>query len=71
MNAIAKFILLAIPYFLMVLGIGIYNRVNPKLGGWPFFYWYQLVWIFIAAILTSAVYLVERREKASKKGDAQ
>jgi len=55
----------------MVLGIGIYNRVNPKLGGWPFFYWYQLVWIFIAAIITSAVYLVERREKASKKGDAQ
>jgi hypothetical protein len=53
------------------LGIGIYNRVNPELGGWPFFYWYQLVWIFVAAILTSAVYLVERREKASKKGDAQ
>ena len=70
MNAILKFILLAIPYFSMVLGIGIYNRVNPTLGGWPFFYWYQLVWIFIAAILTSAVYLLEKKDKNLGTGGA-
>ncbi|MCL4420314.1 MAG: DUF3311 domain-containing protein [Candidatus Thermoplasmatota archaeon] len=54
----------------MVLGIGIYNRVNPTLGGWPFFYWYQLVWIFIAAILTSVVYLLERKDKNLGTGGA-
>ena len=70
MNVILKFILLAIPYFFMVLGIGIYNRVNPTLGGWPFFYWYQLVWIFIAAILTSVVYLLERKDKNLGTGGA-
>ena len=70
MNAILKFILLAIPYFFMVLVIGIYNRVNPTLGGWPFFYWYQLVWIFIAAILTSVVYLLERKDKNLGTGGA-
>ncbi len=69
MNAILKFVLLAIPYFFMVLGIGIYNRVNPTLGGWPFFYWYQLVWIFIAAILISIVYLLERNDRRSRVGD--
>jgi hypothetical protein len=68
MNAILKFVILAIPYFFMVLGIGIYDRVNPTLGGWPFFYWYQLVWIFIAAILTSIVYLLEREDKKSRIG---
>ncbi|GGM69054.1 hypothetical protein GCM10007108_04000 [Thermogymnomonas acidicola] len=63
MNPILKTVILAIPYFFMVLGIGIYNRVNPELGGWPFFYWYQLLWIFIAALLTFAVYLAERNAK--------
>ena len=22
-----------------------YNRTAPALGGWPFFYWYQLLWV--------------------------
>ncbi len=66
MNWLLKFIVLAIPYFFMVLGIGIYMRVKPELGGFPFFYWYQLVWIFIAAALTFSVYSIENAEK--KKG---
>ncbi len=62
-NKILKFVLLALPYFFMVLGIGIYDRVKPEIGGFPFFYWYQLLWIFLAAILTSTVYAIEQREK--------
>jgi hypothetical protein len=52
----------------MVLGIGIYNRVNPEVGGWPFFYWYQLLWIFIAAAITMTVYYVEKVEQAKGSG---
>ncbi|AAT43590.1 DUF3311 domain-containing protein [Picrophilus oshimae] len=63
MNAILKFILLALPYFFMVLGVGIYMRVKPELFGIPFFYWYQLVWIFLAAILTYTVYAIESHER--------
>ncbi len=63
MNKILKFILLTLPYYFMVLGVGIYDRVKPELGGFPFFYWYQLMWIFIAALLTSIVYTIEQREK--------
>ena len=66
MNFVVKFILLALPYFFMVAGVTIYTRVNPKLGGIPFFYWYQLVWIFIAAALTSTVYFIESGEKKRK-----
>jgi Protein of unknown function (DUF3311). len=62
MNKYLKFILLTIPYAFMTLGFGIYDRIQPEIGGWPFFYWYQLVWIFIAAILTSIVYVIERSE---------
>ncbi|MHB1493127.1 MAG: DUF3311 domain-containing protein [Thermoplasmataceae archaeon] len=67
MNGFIKGILLLLPYVFMVLGFDIYDRVNPQLGGLPFFYWYQLVWIFIAAILTFTVYLVESKEYERKK----
>jgi hypothetical protein len=53
-------ILLAIPFAFLIFGITLYNRINPKLGGFPFFYWYQMLWIFLTAILTSIVYLNER-----------
>ncbi len=66
MNSILKFIILVLPYAFMVLGFGIYDRATPYLGGMPFFYWYQILWIFLAAILTSIVYFIENREE--KKG---
>ena len=27
------------------LWLPIYNRTTPALGGFPFFYWYQLLWV--------------------------
>lgn len=66
MSSVVKYILLALPYFFMVAGVTIYARVNPELGGIPFFYWYQLVWIFIAAALTSVVYFIENSERKRK-----
>ncbi|MGP6220546.1 DUF3311 domain-containing protein [Caldiplasma sukawensis] len=70
MNSILKFILLALPYIFMVVGYPIYDRNSPTLGGFPFFYWYQLVWIFVAAALTFSVYMIERSEY-NKKGAGQ
>ena len=29
--------------------VGTYARVEPRLFGFPFFYWYQLLWVFLAA----------------------
>ena len=33
-----------------------YNRDHPRLGGMPFFYWYQLLWIPISVAITWFVY---------------
>ena len=33
-----------------------YNKVDPKWAGIPFFYWYQLLWVVISALLTAVVY---------------
>jgi Protein of unknown function (DUF3311) len=33
-----------------------YNKLEPTWAGIPFFYWYQLVWVLISAVLTAIVY---------------
>jgi len=34
----------------------LYNRETPTLFGFPFFYWYQLLWVFIATAILGLVY---------------
>ena len=52
--------LLLVAPFVAMLWVSSYNSVEPMLAGIPFFYWYQLTWILIAAVLIAFVYLVER-----------
>jgi hypothetical protein len=33
-----------------------YNKIEPTWAGVPFFYWYQLLWVIIGAVLTAIVY---------------
>ena len=35
---------------------GVYARDTPELAGVPFFYWYQVAWILLSAIITAVVY---------------
>ena len=46
--------------FIFTLYPPLYARVEPSLGGFPFFYWYQLAWIALTALLTWAVYALTR-----------
>jgi hypothetical protein len=48
--------LLFVIQFVAVLWPPLYNRVEPAFIGLPFFYWYQLLWVLIAAALTAIVY---------------
>ena len=48
--------LLFLIQFVAVLWPPFYNSVEPSWAGIPFFYWYQLLWIIIGAILTGIVY---------------
>jgi len=42
--------------FVGVLWPPFYNRAEPTLIGIPFFYWYQLLWVVISAVITALVY---------------
>ena len=54
------YLLLLIPYVAM-LWVPSYNSAAPELAGIPFFYWYQMLWIVLGAlILLPAYYSVTR-----------
>jgi hypothetical protein len=53
------YILLLAP--LMLLWVPFYNHLEPSLGGVPFFYWYQMAWIVVTAVLTFIVWRLDRR----------
>jgi len=53
-------VLLVIP-FVAVLWVPFYNRARPTLWGFPFFYWYQLLWIILSVLIIGLVYLLEHR----------
>ena len=50
-------IVIFLALFAVTLWVPLYNRVEPRLFGVPFFYWFQFVWIIVSAIVTGVAYL--------------
>jgi Protein of unknown function (DUF3311) len=50
------------------LWVPIYARSLPKLGPFPFFYWYQLIWVPATAILCWICYLLLRTKPMRAAG---
>jgi membrane protein implicated in regulation of membrane protease activity len=48
------------------LWVPFYNRATPALGGFPFYYWYQLIWVPIVAVLSATAYLLARRAQRDR-----
>lgn len=60
-----KVVVSAILLFAIVvpLLVSTYDQVNPRLFGFPFFYWYQLAWVFLAALCCSVSFYLLKREQ--------
>jgi hypothetical protein len=49
-------------YLLFVIQIAVilwpplYNRAEPTVMGVPFFYWFQMLWVIVSAVITAVVY---------------
>ncbi|MDQ2681807.1 MAG: DUF3311 domain-containing protein [Candidatus Eremiobacteraeota bacterium] len=54
--------LLVIP-FIATLWPPFYVRTDPVVAGFPFFYWYQLVWIVLTALLLGLVLRMTREHR--------
>ena len=58
--------LLLVP-MLLVIWPPLFNKVDPKLFGIPFFYWFQLAVIPIGVACTAVVYLATARGRGNDR----
>ena len=59
---VAAILLFAIVVPLLV---STYDQKEPRLFGFPFFYWYQLAWVFITAGLCGLSFWLLKRERVA------
>ncbi len=48
-------VLLVIP-IVVLLWVPHYAKIEPRLFGFPFFFWYQFLWVFLCSALTWTAY---------------
>jgi hypothetical protein len=63
-------VLLAIA-ILGTLWIPLYARTAPKLGPFPFFYWFQLIWVPLTSALCRICYLLLRPDRTDLREDGK
>jgi uncharacterized membrane protein len=57
--------LLLVPIVVPLL-VPLFNRVEPTVFGWPFFYWVQLLFVALGVLTTVVVYRATRRSPADQ-----
>ncbi|WP_310962017.1 DUF3311 domain-containing protein [Nocardioides terrisoli] len=68
---VAAGICLVIP-LIGLMWVGSYAKVDPKLWGFPFFFWYQFLWVIICSVLTYTAHrlvIAARRPRPDRDGD--
>lgn len=50
-----------------VIAVPTYDSATPTLGGFPFFYWYQLIWVVLTGVLMVAAYFAIRTDERHRK----
>jgi uncharacterized membrane protein len=61
--------LILVPAVVIPLWVPLYDKTDPSLAGFPFFYWFQFAMILMAAALTAIAYalsLVADRRRAAR-----
>jgi hypothetical protein len=68
---IRAWVLITVLVLISILGtliVPIYARSSPYIGAFPFFYWYQLLWVPFVAALMAICYLVSTRGSRGTAG---
>ena len=60
------------PAVVVPLLVGLYDRTDPTLFGFPFYFWFQMAMIPAAVVLTVAAYYLaktaDRRDREARQG---
>ena len=57
------YLVLVLP-FIAMLWVPSYDSAEPALGGVPFFYWYQLLWVLLTPLFTLGAYAVIKKARS-------
>ena len=57
--------LLLVPIVVPLI-VPLYNQIDPTIGGWPRFYWLQLLFVALGVVTTVLVYRMTRRTKTEQ-----
>jgi hypothetical protein len=65
---------LLIAPFVIYLAVPSYAKIKPRLAGFPFFYWWQLLWVILTAAFIGTAYALTRGRtptdgQADEKGE--
>jgi hypothetical protein len=52
--------------FVAMLWVGSYARLGPTFIGIPFFYWYQILWVFLSTGMIALAHHLLRRERRQR-----
>jgi len=62
-------VLILIPPVVVPLWVPLYNKTDPTLWGFPFFYWFQFLLILCSAVFTVVAYLLSLvADRRSREG---
>lgn len=56
-------LVLLVPAVVLPLLVGVYDRTDPELWGFPFYYWFQFLLIPVAAVLTTGAYQLTKGDQ--------
>jgi hypothetical protein len=66
----AVIIVLLVPPVVLPLWVPLYDKTDPTLFGFPFFFWFQFALILLSAVMTIAVYLLSQvADRRDRGGD--
>ena len=57
------------PAVVLPLLVAVYDRSDPELWGFPFYYWFQFALIPVAAACTSIAYQLTKHEHPPKRSE--
>jgi hypothetical protein len=62
------FVLLMVP-LVGLLWVSSYAKVEPVVAGFPFFIWYQFLWVFLCSACTATALRLIRAARPRRKGN--
>ncbi len=57
------------PAVVIPLWVPLYDKTDPTLWGFPFFYWFQFAMILMSAVLTVIAYAISQVAERRRRGE--